>query len=45
MKHIPDDLLLESYFKARQLKLNKEFLDLMEIELKKRSLLKNEKIS
>ncbi|WP_100331647.1 sporulation histidine kinase inhibitor Sda [Bacillus xiapuensis] len=45
MDQISDDLLLESYIKARKLKLNKEFIRLMEKELIKRSLIQNVEIS
>ena len=34
----PDDLLLESYFKARKLRLNSDFIRLIETEIHRRSL-------
>lgn len=38
MEKLSDDLLIESYFKARELKLSKEFIKLMEQEIKRRAL-------
>ena len=38
MHKLSDDLLLESYFKARQLRLNSEFIRLIETEIHRRSL-------
>ncbi|ANB61280.1 developmental checkpoint coupling sporulation initiation to replication initiation [Anoxybacillus voinovskiensis] len=38
MKHLSDDLLIESYFKAVELKLNPEFIELIEREIHRRSL-------
>lgn len=38
MKKLSDDLLIESYFKAIELKLSKEFILLIETEIKRRSL-------
>ncbi|WP_110926952.1 sporulation histidine kinase inhibitor Sda [Bacillus massiliglaciei] len=38
MHKLSDDLLLESYFKARQLKLSEEFITLIETEIHRRSL-------
>ncbi|WKB36881.1 sporulation histidine kinase inhibitor Sda [Terrilactibacillus sp. S3-3] len=38
MEKLSDDLLIESYFKAMELKLSKEFIKLMEQEIKRRSL-------
>ncbi|WP_181350588.1 sporulation histidine kinase inhibitor Sda [Thalassobacillus sp. CUG 92003] len=39
MDHIPDPLLIESYQKARELNLSPEFIELMEQEIIRRSLL------
>jgi developmental checkpoint coupling sporulation initiation to replication initiation len=38
MRKLSDELLIESYYKARELKLSKEFLLLIETEIKRRSL-------
>lgn len=38
MKKLADDLLIESYFKAIELKLSKDFILLIETEIKRRSL-------
>ncbi|MFB5283805.1 sporulation histidine kinase inhibitor Sda [Peribacillus sp. Hz7] len=38
MHILSDDLLLESYFKARQLNLDAEFVRLIEAEIQRRSL-------
>lgn len=38
MEHLSDDLLLESYYKANELNLNKEFIHLIEIEIQRRGL-------
>ncbi|WP_133581072.1 sporulation histidine kinase inhibitor Sda [Aureibacillus halotolerans] len=38
MKQLTDELLLESYFKASELKLNPEFIRLIEQEIRRRSL-------
>jgi developmental checkpoint coupling sporulation initiation to replication initiation len=38
MKHLTDDLLIESYYKAVELKLNPEFIELIEREILRRSL-------
>ncbi|MBM7541704.1 sporulation histidine kinase inhibitor Sda [Amphibacillus cookii] len=38
MKHLSDELLLESYRKASELKLNPDFLRLMELEIQRRAL-------
>ncbi|MFT8362063.1 MAG: sporulation histidine kinase inhibitor Sda [Sporolactobacillus sp.] len=38
MENIPDDLLIESYLKARQYKLNDEFIHLIEDEMRRRNL-------
>ncbi|GGM31008.1 sporulation inhibitor sda [Paraliobacillus quinghaiensis] len=38
MKHLSDELLIESYFKAYELKLNPDFIRLIEQELHRRSL-------
>ncbi len=38
VKHLSDELLLETYRKASELKLNPDFLRLMEIEIQTRAL-------
>ncbi|MFC3039130.1 sporulation histidine kinase inhibitor Sda [Virgibacillus xinjiangensis] len=38
MKHLSDELLLESYYKANELNLSPDFLLLMEEEIQKRDL-------
>lgn len=38
MQHLSDDLLLESYFKAKELKLSADFLLLIEQEINRRQL-------
>ncbi|MBB5324788.1 developmental checkpoint coupling sporulation initiation to replication initiation [Anoxybacillus tepidamans] len=38
MKYLSDDLLIESYYKAVELKLNPEFIELIEREIFRRSL-------
>ncbi|WP_112181424.1 MULTISPECIES: sporulation histidine kinase inhibitor Sda [Paraliobacillus] len=38
MKHLSDDLLIESYYKAYELKLSPEFIRLIEQEIERRSL-------
>lgn len=38
MQKLTDDLLIESYHKAKQLKLSKEFICLIESEIHRRSL-------
>ncbi|MBH9967534.1 sporulation histidine kinase inhibitor Sda [[Bacillus] enclensis] len=38
MRKLSDELLLDSYYKARQLKLSSEFIRLIEMEIHRRSL-------
>ncbi|ACJ33188.1 histidine kinase KinA inhibitor Sda [Anoxybacillus flavithermus NBRC 109594] len=38
MKCLPDDLLIESYYKAKELQLSKEFIQLIEREIFRRRL-------
>ncbi|WP_062104613.1 sporulation histidine kinase inhibitor Sda [Bacillus niameyensis] len=38
MNKLSDELLIESYFKAKKLNLNSEFIQLIELELHRRSL-------
>ncbi|ANB58771.1 sporulation inhibitor sda [Anoxybacillus sp. B7M1] len=38
MKRLPDDLLIESYYKAKELKLSPEFIEMIEREILRRSL-------
>lgn len=45
MKKLSDELLIESYFKALNLKLGKEFILLIETEIKRRSLHHKIKVS
>lgn len=45
MDHLSDALLIESYFRAIELKLSKEFILLIEAEIHRRSLSNKIKIS
>lgn len=38
MENIPDDLLIESYIKARKYNLGDDFINLIENEMKRRNL-------
>ncbi|MFT4412715.1 sporulation histidine kinase inhibitor Sda [Fredinandcohnia humi] len=38
MKKLSDELLIESYFKAKKLKLSPDFIHLIEAEIQRRSL-------
>lgn len=38
MSKLPDDLLIESYFKAKDINLNPHFIQLLEAEIRRRSL-------
>ena len=38
MKRLSDELLIESYNKAKELNLSSEFIQLIEVEMKRRSL-------
>jgi developmental checkpoint coupling sporulation initiation to replication initiation len=38
MRKLSDELLIESYFKATEMKLHDEFIELITIEIKRRSL-------
>lgn len=38
MEHLSDQLLIESYFKSIELKLSKDFIHLIESELRRRGL-------
>lgn len=38
MRKLSDELLIESYFKARELNLSPDFIDLIESEIHRRSL-------
>lgn len=42
MKNLSDELLIESYKKATELQLSDEFIQLMEEEMLRRSLMENE---
>lgn len=45
MRKLSDELLIESYFKATELKLSQEFIRLIETEIKRRSLHHKIKVS
>ncbi|WP_108669572.1 sporulation histidine kinase inhibitor Sda [Peribacillus acanthi] len=45
MNKLSDDLLIESYYKATELKLSKEFIRLIEKEIHRRSLSNRIKVS
>ncbi|BDG36866.1 sporulation histidine kinase inhibitor Sda [Parageobacillus sp. VR-IP] len=45
MKHLSDELLIESYYKAKELNLNPEFIALIEKEIQRRSLSHKIKLS
>lgn len=45
MRRLSDELLIESYFKARELKLSPDFIILIENEIHRRSLSKQLKLS
>ncbi|MGO4887266.1 sporulation histidine kinase inhibitor Sda [Anaerobacillus sp. MEB173] len=45
MKNLSDELLIETYFKAIELNLNKDFLELLKKELQRRSLMDKLKLS
>jgi developmental checkpoint coupling sporulation initiation to replication initiation len=45
MRHLSDELLIESYYKAIELKLSPEFIRLIETELDRRALNLNVKVS
>lgn len=38
MRKLSDELLIESYYKATEMKLNDEFIELITLEIKRRSL-------
>jgi len=38
MKHLSNELLLKSYYKAKELKLSDDFIDLIKHEISKRNL-------
>ncbi|MCL6572232.1 MAG: sporulation histidine kinase inhibitor Sda [Bacillus sp. (in: Bacteria)] len=44
MRKLSDELLIESYFKARELKLHPDFIGLIESEIHRRSLYNTIKI-
>ncbi|MDL4841467.1 sporulation histidine kinase inhibitor Sda [Aquibacillus rhizosphaerae] len=39
MEHLSDELLIESYYKANELDLSREFIRLIEKEIQRRSLI------
>lgn len=45
MKKLSDDLLIESYHKARELNLSPDFIRLIEMEIQRRSLYNKIKVS
>jgi developmental checkpoint coupling sporulation initiation to replication initiation len=45
MRKLSDDLLIESYFKAKELNLSKDFILLIETEIHRRSLAHRMKVS
>ncbi|MDR7000380.1 sporulation histidine kinase inhibitor Sda [Neobacillus niacini] len=45
MRKLSDELLIESYFKARELNLSDDFICLIETEIHRRSLLNKIRIS
>ncbi|MEK3890650.1 sporulation histidine kinase inhibitor Sda [Bacillus sp. FSL K6-3431] len=45
MNRLSDELLIESYEKAKELNLSSEFIDLIESELQRRSLVNQIKIT
>ncbi|MBM4762370.1 sporulation histidine kinase inhibitor Sda [Bacillus sp. B15-48] len=45
MRKLSDELLIESYFKAKELNLSKEFIRLIETEIKRRSLTQKIRVS
>lgn len=45
MKNLSDDLLIESYYKAMELNLSDDFIELIEKEIKRRSLVNKIKLS
>ncbi|MEC2076480.1 sporulation histidine kinase inhibitor Sda [Metabacillus fastidiosus] len=38
MQKLSDELLIQSYFKARELNLNNDFIELIKLEINRRSL-------
>lgn len=45
LNNMPDELLIASYFKAKELNLNPDFIYLLETEIRRRSLIHLIKIS
>ncbi|KYD10950.1 sporulation histidine kinase inhibitor Sda [Heyndrickxia sporothermodurans] len=45
MRKLSDELLIESYFKAKELKLSQDFIRLLESEIHRRSLSNRMKLS
>lgn len=45
MKNMPNHLLIESYFRAIELNLHQDFIDLLETEIRRRSLSVEVKLS
>ncbi|PKR85143.1 sporulation histidine kinase inhibitor Sda [Heyndrickxia camelliae] len=45
MRKLSDELLIESYFKAKELRLSQDFIRLIELEIHRRSLTQKIKIS
>ncbi|RBP94060.1 developmental checkpoint coupling sporulation initiation to replication initiation [Cytobacillus firmus] len=45
MRKLSDDLLIESYYKAKELQLSKDFIRLIETEIHRRSLSNSIKVT
>lgn len=45
MKYLSDELLIESYYKAKELNLSSEFIELIEKEIQRRALSHKIKLS
>jgi developmental checkpoint coupling sporulation initiation to replication initiation len=45
MRKLSDELLIESYFKARELNLSQEFISLIELEIRRRALTNRIRVS
>lgn len=45
MRKLSDELLIESYFKARELNLSPDFISLIELEIHRRSLTNRIRVS
>ncbi|WP_100372212.1 sporulation histidine kinase inhibitor Sda [Bacillus sp. FJAT-45037] len=45
MRNLSDELLIETYYKAIELDLNADFIELIQLEIRRRSLLNKIKLS